>query len=110
MRRYGLFVSLVVMLLILGIDVHYSFGEESTETVVKESNPEYDNVTWQDVNHKREEREKKNFFSNIYYTLFKHHEETTYTGEKVDVVQTAGNVDYGDDDAPIQYLHITSDQ
>jgi hypothetical protein len=110
MRNQGLLVYVVLVFLMSGIFTTYVFGQQNSETVVKESNPEYDNVSWQDVNNKREEREHNNFFSNIYYTYFNHHKETTYGGEEIDVVQTAGNVDFENNDSPVQFVHVTSDK
>jgi hypothetical protein len=110
MRNHSLLVYMVLVILMSGVFTAYAFGEQSTETVVKESNPAYDNITWQDVNNKREEREHDNFFTHMYYTLFKHHKETTYEGEEIDVVQTAGNVDFEDNNSPISFVHVTSDQ
>ncbi len=70
---------------------------------------DYDAVTWQDVNQKREERDKGNFFSNMYYYVFKQRKETTYQGDEITVIQTAGNIAPDDNDSPIDFVHITSD-
>ena len=110
MRNHVSLVYMLVIFLMSGALITDAFSHEQAETVVKESNPEYDNITWQDVNRKREEREDRNFFSNIYYTFFKSHKEPTYTGEEISVVQTAGNVDFENGNSPISFVHVSTDK
>ncbi|MFC1809499.1 hypothetical protein ACFL3D_05210 [Candidatus Omnitrophota bacterium] len=108
MHRNCISILILFIFFVTAFACPYSFSHEEEVESVQPSSSQYDDITWHDINKKRKEREK-NFFTKIYHYLFNTETETTYQGDEVTVIKTAGNVNFGNNDSPVQIVQVSSD-